>query len=193
MSRVSFYSTLVLCLMISVSSTDARAQDPNKQKFGGLSLGIGLSLTHDLGWNDRVTKAEVVNGIVRVEEQKNDLARIMLEMHYFITPGARTAEEASWGHGPFVAIAPGGNDKLIDAIGLGWMVGFRQKMSEKGGVVQWAPNSWNFGIGFVVDANSKILGDGIRANQPLPAGESTVRLKDTSQGGIMFITSFSFY
>ncbi len=189
-----FFLTLLL-------PTDAQAQ--NEGKFGGLSLGIGLSLTHDLGWNDRVSKASVVNGIVRVDEEKNDLARIMLEAHYFFTPdssfGLGNVPKGMWGHGPFVAIAPGGDKKFIDAIGLGWMIGFRPySYKDKDGNATSDPKtsgnwSWNIGIGFVVDANSKILGDGITANQPLPAGEFTnVRLKDISQGGLMLISSFSF-
>ena len=205
MKRVSFYSALLLCL--TSASTLSYADAPPKkeeealakaatQKFGGLSMGVGLSLTHDLGWNDRVSKAQLVNGIVRVDEQKNDLARIMLELHYFFTPPVSFGHipSGSWGHGPFVAIAPGGNEKIIDAIGLGWMIGFRNHIwdEKKQTYTGWANASWNFGVGFVVDANSKILGDGIRANQPLPAGETAIRYKDTSQGGIMFITSFSF-
>jgi len=196
MSRVSFYSALMLCLLahsIMVGKlTPANAQT---QQFGGLTLGVGLSLTHDLGKNDRIIKADVVGGVVRVTEEKNDLARIMLELHYFFTPLIQPLDKTWWGHGPFVAIAPGTTEKVIDAIGVGWMVGFRNRIwdAEKRAYTGWAATSWNFGIGFVVDANSKILGDGIRANQPLPPGETApVRLKDTSQGGLMFITSFSF-
>jgi hypothetical protein len=159
--------------------------------------GRGLSFTHDLGWNHRVTKAEIINGIVRVEEQRDDIARIMLELHYFFTPNAIHPfglEQYQWGHGPFVAIQPG-KEKIIDAIGLGWMIGFRNKVTtftDKGLQTKWAATSWNFGVGFVVDPSSKILGDGFVANRPPPPGETVVRLKDTSQGGIMFITSFSF-
>jgi hypothetical protein len=201
MLRVSFYSALALCLSLSASNS-VRADGnepkglPNTKPFGGLTMGVGLSLTHDLGWNDRITKAQIVNNIVRVDEERNDLARIMLELHYFFTPDRNFGPIGphNWGHGPFIAIEPS-KENVIGAIGLGWMIGFRNnKGSWDKGVWQdrWDNTSWNFGIGFVVDPNSKILGDGFRANQPPPPGENAVRLKDTSQGGVMFITSFSY-
>jgi hypothetical protein len=164
-------------------------------RFGGISLGVGLSLTHDTGKNDRITRADLVNGIVRVEEQRNDLARFMFEAHYFFTPNFKLfgVDPYAWGTGPFVAIEPGADNKVINAIGLGWMIGFRTWTYDWATHLKtWNNTSWNIGVGFAVDPTSKILGDGIRANQPLPPGETAIRLKDTSQGGIMIITSFAF-
>jgi hypothetical protein len=54
-------------------------------------------------------------------------------------------------------------------------------------------SSWNFGIGLRVDPNAKVLGDGIVANAPLPAGESSpVRTKTEPRLGVMLMSSFSF-
>jgi hypothetical protein len=203
MKRVSFYSALLLCLVAPLpafadgkgTKVETIGPAPVTKPFGGLSMGVGLSLTHDLGWNDRITRATLdANKIVRVEEERNDLARIMLELHYFFTPNVSflNVSPHAWGHGPFVAIEPG-KENIINAIGAGWMIGFRNSTYNwRTGVTTYdTTSSWNFGVGFVVE-NSKILGDGIRANQPLPAGEAAIRYKDTSQGGVMFITSFSF-
>jgi hypothetical protein len=53
-------------------------------------------------------------------------------------------------------------------------------------------SSWNFGIGLRVDPKSQVLGDGIIVNQPLPAGESTIRFKTEPRLGLMLLSSFSF-
>ena len=158
--------------------------------FAGINFGIGLSLTLDTGDNDRIDSAELDEaGIVRVSKDQNDIARIMLETHYFFKPNSDgrsflgMAEAGSWGHGPFVALQPG-TDEIIEAIGLGWMVGF--KRSEDGN------DSWNLGWGYVVDPNVQILGEGVKANELLPAGETQIRFKETSQGGLLLIVSFTF-
>ena len=177
----------------------------NSGKFGGLEFGVGISYTADLGNRVRIGSASEVSGIVRVDDENNGNARIMLESHYFFTPcggffglssvinnpctpkagGGRERGEPKWGWGPFVALQPaGGEGKLIDAIGMGLMVGFRKS--------ETTTQSFNFGVGYVMDTNVKVLGDGIVANQPLPPGETAVRLKDTTQSGLLFISSFSF-
>jgi len=77
--------------------------------------------------------------------------------------------------GPFVAIEVGGGTTStpaangpITAYALGWMIGLRHPS------VSVSPtSSWNFGVGLRIDPKSQVLGDGIVANQPLPAGEST--------------------
>lgn len=117
-----------------------------RQTFGGLDLGVGLSFTLDVGKLDRISRASVVNGVVRTDDQDNGRARIMLESHYFFTPctwnflglknpcetkdGYRVADPklARWGLGPFIAIQPG-SENIIDAIGMGIMVGARREQS----------------------------------------------------------------
>lgn len=182
------------------AGTDS-APATGRQNFGGLDLGIGLSFTADLGNIDRISKASVVAGTVRVDDQNDNRARIMLESHYFFTPcnfrlfglrnGCDEAEkgkfvarpkDARWGIGPFVAIQPG-TDNIIDAIGMGIMIGARRE----GGT-----QSFNLGFGLVVDPDTRVLGDGIIANQPLPMGETDVRYRETSQKGFLILTSFSF-
>jgi hypothetical protein len=179
---------------------------PGRQNFGGLDLGIGLSFTADVGKEDRISRASVVNGIVRTDDQDNGRARIMLETHYFFTPctwdflsilrnpctvetdaegrAFRVADpgKTRWGLGPFVAVQPG-SDNIIDAIALGVMVGARRPNSSE---------SFNFGVGIVLDPNTRLLGEGLEANKPLPVGESEIRYRETLQTGILVLTSFSF-
>jgi hypothetical protein len=175
-------------------ATDTAVKAENQQEFHGLNLGVGLSLTLDTGSHDRVNDAEIVAGLVRVKDEENARARIMLESHYFFFPGSEnpTPEEwdgsffgvkrKDWGVGPFVAIQPG-EGEIVQAAALGLMVGFRQP---EGG------RSWNVGVGIVYDPNTKTLGDGLAPNRPLPAGETQIRYKERAQKGVVILTSFSF-
>lgn len=149
--------------------------------FAGLKFGVGISFTLANGDRDRVSDASIVNGIVRVNDEDNGRARIMLESHYFFTPGY-PPEQETWGVGPFIALQPGTKD-IIESVGIGVMVGFRRGTGDE---------SFNLGIGAVVDPNTRVLGDGIVADLPLPLGETSVRYKEEMQTGILIISSFSF-
>ncbi len=74
------------------------------------------------------------------------------------------------------------------------MVGFRRLDVNSGQTAAVASNnSWNFGVGFRVDPKATVLGNGIVANMPLPAGETNpVRLQSEPRYGIMFLTSYGF-
>lgn len=190
--------SLLLALVMLFANTIAHAdEEENKseaiekkkleetRKFAGINFGVGLTLTLDTGSHERVDNAEIADGVVRVTEESNDVPRIMLETHYFFMPetnflGKKTKE---WGVGPFVGIQ-NGSDEIIQAIGAGVMVGFRK--SEE------AEDSFNIGVGFVVDPSVQILGDGIEENEPLPAGETQIRYKETSQWGVLLVVSYAF-
>ena len=172
-------------------ATEQRSQgkDPEGRSFAGLNLGVGLSATYDLGENDRVSEAVVVGGLVRVTNQDNVRARIMLESHYFFTPSGNflglenTPDSPKWGLGPFVAVQPGSNE-IIEAIGAGIMLGFRRNNDSS--------NSFNIGVGIAFDPNTRTLGAGIVDGQPLPSGETAVRYLEQEQLGLLILTSFSF-
>ncbi len=184
-------TTLTILITLILTSIQAISAEANTGRdFAGLNFGVGISLTHDIGNNDRVSTAFLdENGIVRVSKNQNDIARVMLETHYFFEPASGGASflgmttSDKWGHGPFVALQPG-TDEIIEAIGIGWMVGFRRSATSS--------ESWNIGLGYVVDPSVQVLGDGIKENEILPTGESQIRFKDTSQGGIFLLASFTF-
>ncbi|MBU1384124.1 MAG: hypothetical protein KJ916_04640 [Alphaproteobacteria bacterium] len=163
---------------------DAAAEVENRREFAGLDLGVGISATFDFGGLERINDAEVVAGVVRVTDEDDVRARIMLESHYFFTgasgPFGVAAED--WGWGPFVAIQPG-TDEIIEAAALGVMVGFRQKGSAR---------SFNIGLGVAVDPNVQTLGEGVERDMPLPAGETVVRFREEAQYGLVLIFSQSF-
>jgi hypothetical protein len=170
----------------ALDAAAAQKREAATQKFGGIEFGVGISLTTDLGARDRIGEASVAGGVVRVDDANNSNARVMLESHYFFKPEARFPGidgEKMWGFGPFVALQPG-TDEIIEAIALGAMIGFRR--------AEDTTESFNLGIGLVIDPNVRVLGDGIREGQPLPAGETMVRYKQTSQKGALFLASFGF-
>lgn len=156
-------------------------------EFAGLKWGIGISLTIGLESKSRVRKAEVVNGIVRVKEEENQEARLVLETHYFFEPknGIRKLLAEEWGHGPFIAVVPG-DDELIEAIGLGYMWGFKRKQPTA------KNSSFNLGVGLMIDPKETVLADGIDENKPLPPGETEARIKETTRGGLLIMGSFTF-
>jgi hypothetical protein len=150
---------------------------PAKENFGGLSLGVGLGLTLNADKVSRVTSASPVNGIVRVTATNDAVAGIVLESHYFFVPSRSfaTVPEGAWGHGPFVAIVAGSSGgNVISAYALGWMIGFREPTWTYNGnswKATYGSSSWNFGLGVRIDPSVQVLGDGMVANLPLPAGE----------------------
>lgn len=185
-SKQSVVLVLICILTFLAVPNLVTAEEPKNDtsKFAGINFGVGLSFTMDTGKHDRVEQASVVNGIVRIDKQNNDVPRILLESHYFFLPKTSFlgVPKENWGLGPFVAIQPG-SDNIIQAISLGLMVGFKKKFND---------SSWNLGVGAIVDPHVKILGDGIKKDQPLPTGETQVRLKETSQWGVVFLASFGF-
>ncbi len=162
------------------------AEQQAAQDFGKLGFGAGLSLTIDLGTKDRIAEAQIVKTIVRVTDQNNAIARLLLETHYLFKPagsGPFGLAEKMWGVGPFVAVQPG-EDRIIEALGFGLMIAFRREETKT--------DSFNIGVGFMIDPNTRVLGDGFVANAAAPNGEEEVRYRETAQKGLMLMTSFSF-
>lgn len=174
---------------IKQTAAEKERIEAGNRQFAGLDFGVGLSFSVDIGVRDRVVTATLVDNLVRIEDENNDRARVMLESHYFFTPGVGSAvgdgedvKLARWGVGPFVALQPG-TDEVIEAVGMGVMVGFRRGQTGQ---------SFNVGLGYVVDPNTRVLGDGIVKNKPLPGNETEIRFKDVAQTGWLILTSFSF-
>ncbi len=155
-------------------------QPPAKQSsdnwiFRNLGFGLGVGWTHNLG-PERIESATAVNGVVRVDADQNDLIRFMPEVHLWMD---QWWDDQRWNWGPFLSLAPGAN--LIDAIGFGLMLGYRPHQTDR--------YTFNLGIGGTLDFNTRVLGDGLSANQPLPPGENQVRTKQTTAPGLLIMLS----
>ena len=142
--------------------------------FQNVGFGLGLGWTHNLGPR-RVDSVTVVNGVVRIDNEQNDLVRFMPEMHIWLDRW----DEQRWGWGPFLAVAPG--SRVIDAIGFGLMIGYRPHQTDQ--------YSFNLGIGGTLDLYTTVLGDGLVANEPLPPGETSARTKQTTAAGLLIMLS----
>jgi hypothetical protein len=176
--------------------------------WGGLGWGIGLGANFDVT-GKRVTNATIVNNVVRVDDATSNVnVGFVLEAHYFLRNFFFTGDgqqetkcgtilgdfncmQVAWG--PFVAVQVGGGTALpkptdiATAYALGLMVGLRHP-----NMTTSPTSSWNFGVGVRVDPNTRVLGDGIVANQPLPNQETAIRYKNEPRFGLMLLSSFSF-
>jgi hypothetical protein len=188
------------------------ADDP--KTWAGIGWGLGIAADFYTGGR-RVVDAQIISGsnIVRVTtDSANVGVSFVLEAHYFWsdsfwqdgmrvkapggckTSGLGCTEVAS---GPFVAVEIGGGTKAttdagpITGYALGWMWGFHHPDLDSNHKDK-STSSWNFGVGFRVDPQAKVLGDGFVANQPPPPGETTVRFKTEPRFGLMLLSSFSF-
>lgn len=159
--------------------TDTEIKEKTLEKFGGINFGLGIGVV-GIPSNRLAKNAQVVNGVVRIDDQSNLNASLLLESHYFFTDASRPR----FGHGPFIGIRSGGaNNQIIDSIGLGYMLGWRYDDKSN--------SSWNIGAGLSVNPSTRVLGDGITKNAPLPTGETEVRTQNKSLLGFMILASFS--
>jgi hypothetical protein len=112
-----------VCAWAAEGSSDGRS-------FGGFRFGAGLSVTFDTGSDERVESAKIVDGVVRVTQEKNVITRVLLETHYFFPATSRAflgvKEPGTWAWGPFVGVQSS-TDDVIDAFAMGLMVGFRKE------------------------------------------------------------------
>lgn len=166
--------------------------------FAGMGFGVAIGVVSKAGKRDVIQSATLdPNGIVRVDSDANTTANLILEGHYFFTPEKRFIPQAfdaaprNWGHGPFIAVQPG-TQNIIEAVGIGWMLGFKRANIVAKDTAPNRGDSFNLGLGIMVNPNAQVLGDGITKNQALPAGETAVRLKTTTEMGWLFVFSYTF-
>jgi hypothetical protein len=173
---------------------DEDAKQTAQELLFGLKFGAGVSLVSSLGRKHAIREAELdANKIVRIKAEDTSSVGYLLEAHYFVTPnysflGIDNITAGKWGIGPFVAVQAG-SDKSLTGIGFGLMLGFKQLSTIPPPV---AGLSWNIGVGALYDPSVKVLGAGITANQPLPAGETTIRTTEVGGWGLMVMSSFNF-
>ncbi len=162
---------------------DAVVQKQTKEQkadsLSGFNFGTGIGATFDLHHGSRVKAASIRDGTVRIDEEGDVQLGLVLETHYFVEIGNKRLA----GIGPFVAIKTGEND-LIDEAGLGVMVGFRRTIEDT--------NSFNIGVGVMVDPDAEVLADGFIANQPAPAGATDVATKKEERFSFAIVFSYTF-
>lgn len=164
------------------------------ERFAGFNFGVALGVIVKAGKRNLIQSASLdPNGIVRIDRDNDTTANLILESHYFFTPDATFLgiEARNWGIGPFVAVQPG-TENIIQSIGGGLMLGLKRSSILLKEVARDRGDSFNLGFGVMVNPNSKVLGDGIQKNQPLPGGETVVRLKTTTEMGYLITFSYSF-
>lgn len=173
-----------------------------QQDFEALGFGGGFGGVFNFG-SSRVNEAELVAGIVRVKEDNDIQFGPILELHKFVWPlkserlvqvGAEwvlaetfTASCKGTGvekkvalisMGPFVPIRL--REDVVESFGAGLAFGFRKAEKD---------TSLNLGLAVVFDPRVQVLGDGIKANQPLPSGETAIRYRTTSSTGLLAMFS----
>jgi len=159
-------------------------EEKAKKDFEGFGWGAGTSMMFMLSDEELIDEAIIDdNGIVRITREGTIVPSIMLETHFFFVLNADGA--GNIGVGPFVGMLTNPSGDLLDALALGGMIGLR-RLGEAN------DNSLNFGVGWVWNRNSKVLGEGIYANQPLLEGESEIRYKYKTLGGLIIMVSFAF-
>lgn len=179
---------------VEMTSEAKRLKDLSDERFAGFNFGVAMGVIIKAGKRNLVQSASLdPNGLVRIERDNDTTANLILESHYFFTPDVRiiNVEPKNWGIGPFIAVQPG-TDNIIQSIGGGLMVGFKRASLMLKDVARDRGDSFNLGFGVMVNPNSKVLGDGIQKNQPLPGAETVIRLKTTTEMGYLVTFSYSF-
>ena len=170
-------------LYIPIASTQAQAGELDTSGWGTM-----IAVTSNIGPKDRIISAELDGaGLVRVSGDSNVSTRLMLEYH--IVTKSDYLKNYIDGSGPFVAIQPGSDGKIIQAVALGWMMGFKDVFTKSGETTKG--KALTLSVGIVVDPNTKVLGDGIEKNKALPAGD-TLRYKTTTRYGLLLGAGFTF-
>jgi hypothetical protein len=148
----------------------------SEQDFLGLNWGIGVG--YSFASKERISSAEIVNGVVRATTSAKSEPRVFMEFHKYIWCHAK--DEGTRGCGPFVAVAAT-SDKLLSGVAMGFMYGLKAKKDDKDG--------FSVGAGVVLDAKVKDLASGFEKDQPPPAGETTVRIEEKNRwSGVLFVT-----
>lgn len=148
------------------------------QKFLGFNWGVGVGVSHY--FDDVISEAVIVNGLVRATKDRTTEPRVVLEFHrYFGCMDDKT--NPSRGCGPFVAVTTG-QDNVLAGVGAGIIFGWKSPKDDKG-------SGFSVALGVLLEGDVNSLGDGFVENQPPPEGETEVRYKSTSRpAAILFFT-----
>ena len=147
---------------------------PKSDFFDGMSTGFALIKPKQ----KTVREASVVNGkVVVTSESKVENTLVVLKSfpiskttHSNCQGTRQWASCAAWMIGAGFNIGSQGSaGQIIDFLGVGLTVGSGQEAEKTA--------AWYAGIGIGRRFNQKVLGDGLRENEPLPAGETQIRFK----------------
>ena len=158
------------------STTEEKSvSSPEKSNFfEGMSTGIALIKPKQ----KTVREASVINGkVVVTSESKVENTLMVLKSfpiskttHSNCQGASQWASCAAWMIGAGFNIGSQGSaGQVIDFLGVGLTVGSGQEADKAA--------AWYAGIGIGRRFNQKVLGDGLRENEPLPAGETQIRYK----------------
>lgn len=173
--------TVVCAATASLWATTCLADpDPNTSRcngFFGASCGVITGANFNLGSN-KVASASVVNGVVRVDKDQNITLNTMFEVHHFLWSNSKVAT------GIFAAVGTDTGSTTLTSYAFGGIIGFPKDNSNV--------SPFDIVIGIALTPNTQVLGDGVFANKPLPAGETAVRFKDTTAVGALFAVGLNF-
>ncbi|MDH4226145.1 MAG: hypothetical protein OEV59_00120 [Deltaproteobacteria bacterium] len=157
-------------------------KDELEQTFK-FKFGMGILYTNYTG-KRVVNSATEKNGVVSIDEGDNQNVGLMFETHNFIR---RVPFCKNVFFGPFLGIKPD-EGELIDAAMLGFMVGFKYKQYND----ERSNQTFNIGVGYVVDPKEKVLANGYVEGRPLPAGATNVDTKLVTKTGWGMMVSYGF-
>lgn len=155
------------------------AADEAQSEVDYMELRWGVGVGYSFGTDDFVDEAVIVDGVVRVTSEKRDQPRALLEFHkFFWCNDARKV--GTRGCGPFIAVAASSED-VLSGVGLGFMYGKKTKETD--------PDGFSIGIGAILDADVKDLGEGFKEGSPPPGTETVVRFEEKARwSAVVFIT-----
>lgn len=174
----------VICAGMPVAhGADGGGKEPSPKNDFWSTFGVGLAVTANLGRERSIQEAQLVNGIVRVTNERQVTPRLMLEKHWYLDEGWKE-DGCHCRHGVFVGASLLGDKQMMDAVALGYLAGFKSGSKSD-------TTTHNLGIGLALQPYSRVLGDGLTKNQPLPAGETTVRYKETNRTALILFYTYT--
>ena len=96
----------------------------------------------------------------------------------------RPTRSTAFGTGPFVALALGSTDSVIQGLGLGWMAGWKITDDQEDN------SSFNIGVGAFLQNDVQKLADGFREGKAPPGGLTSVEFTEEDEIVPMLVFSF---
>lgn len=179
---LSLLGVLLLCLAQVIYATDEEKKTeakPSKEESFWDTFGVGLAVTTNLGKERSIQEAQLVNGNVRITSERQVVPRLMLEKHWYLSNDWK----GSYKPGLFIGASLLGDRQVMDAVAFGFLAGFKPNPG--------TTTTHNLGIGIALQPYSRVLGDGLSKNQPLPAGETQIRYKETNRTALIFFYTYT--